>query len=290
MRIREGELDEDNLPLEEIENLSYYNFMGHLEVPFYQIGGLASTEKLAELCHVNEGKKVLVVGCGTGFNACYIAKKFGCSVVGVDIAEEAIKKTKERAEKEDLGDKVEFRVGDAYDLPFEPDTFDAVITQSVSYFLDMGRALKEFMRVLKPGGYVGINEIFKDKDMPPKIAEEILKAEQIIGEITELPFTIHTPEDWKQWLENAGLKEVKIHENRKPMSLREFPQVIKEIGGFGKFSKIMIKITKYALVSKVIRERFRKLIKAKRVLVGSPLFQTATSRHVGYVLGIGKKV
>lgn len=164
---------ENRLSIEEIENLSYYDFMGYLGVPFFQIGGLKSTEKLGELCQIDEDKRVLVVGCGTGFNTCYLARKFGCRLMGVDIAEEAIKKAKERAEKEKLEKMVEFRVGDAYALPFEAGAFDAVITQFVSQFLDME---KEFTRVLKKGGFVGVNEMFKDEEMPPKVAEEILEA------------------------------------------------------------------------------------------------------------------
>lgn len=280
---------EKGLSIDEVENLSYYDFMGYLGVPFYQIGGLKSTERLGESCQLDNSKNVLVVGCGTGFNACYLAKRFGSRIVGVDIAEEAIKKARERAEREDLQDRVEFRVGDAYDLPFEDGKFDVVLTQFVSQFLDMNRALEEFMRVLKDGGCVGINEMFKDKEMPPKIAEKILEAERIIGEITELPFTIHTSEDWNECLEKAGLKEVKIQENREPMSLKEAPQIFKEMGGFGKFIKIMIQLMKYTLLSKVIRNRFTKLSKTKRILVGSPIMKTSTSKHVGYIIGVGKK-
>ena len=42
-----------------------------------------------------------------------------------------------KAENENFTDTVEFRVGDAYDLPFEDNTFDVVITQFVSQFFDM---------------------------------------------------------------------------------------------------------------------------------------------------------
>lgn len=281
---------ENDLSIEEIEKLSYYDFMGYLGVSFFQIGGLRSTEKLAELCQLDNSKKVLEVGCGTGFNTCFIAKKFGCRIVGVDVAEMAIKRAKERAEEENLKDRVEFRLGDAYDLPFEGDTFDAVITQFVSQFLDMEKALTEFTRVLKEGGCIGINEIYKDKEMPPKAAEEILEAEKIIAEITQLPFTIHTSEDWKECLEKAGLNEVEIEKNTEPMSLKETPLIIKEIGGFRKFIKLLVLTTKYTLLSKVIRSRFRKLNKAKRALVGSPIIRSSSSRYVGYILGVGKKI
>ena len=277
------------LSIEEIEKLSYYDLMGYLEVPFFQTGGLSSTDKLGELCRIDKDTNVLVVGCGTGFNACHIARKFGCRLVGVDIAEKSVKKAKERAENDNLTDMVEFRVGNAYDLPFEASTFDVVITQFVSQFLDMEKALKEFTRVLKMGGCVGINEMFKDNEMQPNVAEKILEAEQIIGEITELPFIIHTPDEWRDCLEKAGLEEIEIHENKKPMSLREAPQMFREIGGFGKFLKLMTKMMKITLFSKVIRKRFNKLGKSKKILVGSPLIKSASSKHVGYILGIGRK-
>ncbi len=152
-------MTENNLSMEKIEKLSYYDFMSYLDVPFFHIGGLKSTMELAELCQIGKDSKVLMVGCRTGFTACYLAKKFGCTVMGVDIAEVSINKAKERAEKENLGDKVEFCIGDAYDLQFKSNTFDVVMTEFVSQFLDKDIAFREFVRVLKPGGYVGINEL-----------------------------------------------------------------------------------------------------------------------------------
>jgi ubiquinone/menaquinone biosynthesis C-methylase UbiE len=280
---------ENNLSIDEIENLSYYDFMGYLGVPFFQIGGLESTGELARLSHIEAGKKVLIVGCGTGFNAGFIAKKFGCHVTGVDISEKSIKKAQERSIKEKLQDSVEFRVGDAYDLPFGPESFDAVMTEFVSQFLDLDRAFFEFVRVLRPGGYVGINEMFKDADVPEKIGSKILTAEEIISDITKLPFRIHTPEYWKRGLEKVGLTDVEIHENKKMIGLGESPEIIREIGGFWMTFRMMIRFTKYYILSKKIRERFKKLNKAKRVLVGSPMFPTKTSKHVGYILGVGKK-
>ncbi len=244
---------------------------------------------MGELCRIDKSQNVLVVGCGTGFNACHLARKFGCTLVGVDLAGETIKKANERAENEKLSDTVDFRVGDAYDLPFEADTFDVVITQFVSQFLDMEKAHREFTRVLKKGGRIGINEIFKDREMPPKIAGNILEAERIISEITELPFIIHTSGEWRWCLENAGLKKVEIHKNMEPMSLSEAPQMFRDMGGFGFFLKLIINMTKITLSSKVIRNRFKKMDNAKRILVGAPLIKFATSKHVGYILGVGSK-
>jgi arsenite methyltransferase len=61
------------------------------------------------------------VGCGAGVTACYLAKRYGCRLVGVDISARIIERSRERAKKERVADRVEFRVADAQDLPFEDD-------------------------------------------------------------------------------------------------------------------------------------------------------------------------
>lgn len=276
-------MKENNPSIEEIENLGYYDLMSFLGTPFFHLGGPESSENLARLCRIDNNSKVLMVGCGSGFTAFYLAKKFGCSVVGVDIAEVSIEEAKERAKKEDLEDKVEFQIGDAYDLPFEDCTFDTVITEFVSQFLDQDKAFREFVRVLKPGGCVGINEMFKERDIPPQAAEEIIKIEQIINDLTQLPFKLHSPEDWKKWLKNAGLVDVQVQEHRKYMGIRDSPYIIKEMGGWGKVVGLMARMAKYTLISKKIRNRFKQLQKVKYVLMR----KKTTSRHVGYILGTG---
>jgi ubiquinone/menaquinone biosynthesis C-methylase UbiE len=277
------------LSIQEIEALGYYDFMSYLEVPYFHIGGLVSTEKLAELCRLDRNKKVLMVGCGTGFSACYLAKKVGCLVVGVDIAELSIEKAKERAKNEGLEEKTDFRIGDAYALPFEAGTFDAVITEFVSQFLDRDRAFREFARVLKPGGCVGINEMYREKEIPPRHAEKITHAENIFGEITGLPFTLQTPEEWKKELEEAGLVNVRSRKCRPTPSLEETKKLIGAMGGtlgFARyFAGLMVKMIKYTLISKKVRYRFRQLGEGKKIL----LRKKSTAKYVGYVLATGTK-
>lgn len=119
------------------------------------IGGLKATKELIELCHINEGKYVLEVGCGVGITSCYIAKMYGCRVIGVDISERMIKRANERARGEGLGNRVRFVVADVQNLPFRDGLFDAVIGESVTAFPDdKQRAASEYVRVTKPEGYV----------------------------------------------------------------------------------------------------------------------------------------
>ena len=163
------------------------------------IGGVAATEELMELCHVGAGQYILDVGCGAGVTPCFIAKRYGCRVVGVDISEGMIARSRERAQREGVADRVEFRVADAQDLPFEDDLFDAVITESVTAFPeDKQRAVCEYARVTKPGGYVGINESTWRKVPPPP---------ELIAWAAQAPDTSVNPlpsEEWEGLLAGAA--------------------------------------------------------------------------------------
>jgi ubiquinone/menaquinone biosynthesis C-methylase UbiE len=279
---KEEEEKKEKLSIEEIENLSYYDFMAYLNAPFFNLGGASSIDELAEMCGLSEGQKVLNVGCGTGFNSCYLAKEYGCSIVGVDIAEGMVEKAKERAEKEELTNLVKFEIGDAYGLQFEDNSFDGVITSFVCQFLNLEKAFKEFRRVLKPGGYIAINEMYKADAIPEEPAEIVNRGEEIFQEIIELPFKYYTANDWVKAFENANLKDVQLEEV--PYKSIKIRQLIKDIGGYKYMFKTMGAIIKLAWKSKKLRHRFGLLGQAKKVFRNKE-----AKKYVGYVLVVGKK-
>ena len=173
------------------------------------LGGLGATEELIELCHIGEGKHVLDVGCGVGVTPCFIAKRYGCRVVGVDISEGMIERSKERAKREGVADRVEFRLADAQDLPFEDDLFDAVFTESVTALPeDKQRAVNEYVRVTKPGGYVGLNEGTWIKTPPPtELAEYLSGTFGVKGRLL-------TSDEWEELLASAGLRDLLVRTHK----------------------------------------------------------------------------
>jgi len=169
------------------------------------IGGIEATEALLELCHISKDKYVLDVGCGAGVTPVFIAKRYGCRVVGVDISEGMVERSKERAKRERVADRVELRVADAQDLPFDNNSFDAVITESATAFPeDKKKAVNEYVRVTKPGGYVGLNESTWLKVPPPP--ELIAWASQDLGANVK-PLTSG---EWVGLLKAAGLREMVV--------------------------------------------------------------------------------
>jgi SAM-dependent methyltransferase len=183
---------------------AYFDFAAYVGLTKH-LGGLEATEELAELCHMGEGKYVLDVGCGVGVTPCFIAKRYGCRVVGVDIREGMIKRSRERAKREGVADRTEFRTADAQDLPFEDDLFDAVITESVAAFPeDKQRAVNEYVRVTKPGGYVGLNEsTWLKAPVPPEFIACV--SQDVCGSAEPL-----TADDLVGLLEGVGLREITV--------------------------------------------------------------------------------
>jgi len=72
----------------ETEN-SYFELQAYWGMTKH-MGGLKATRQLVELCHISEDKYVLVVGCGVGVTPCYLVKRYGCRVVGVDLSDKMI--------------------------------------------------------------------------------------------------------------------------------------------------------------------------------------------------------
>ena len=187
--------------LKEIPEPSYFELQASLGVTAH-MGGLQATKELVAFCHVDKDVSVLDVGCGIGAATCYIAKTYGCSIVGVDISEEMVARSKKRAQKEGVRDKTEFRVGDAQILPFEDATFDVVVSESVIAFVqDKKRAITEYARVVKPQGYVGLNETTW---ITPPSQELVTYLASITGVDPE------SPEGWEELLKNSGLDTVVV--------------------------------------------------------------------------------
>ena len=164
-------------------------------------GGLEKTDEMAKMCKIGKGKRVLVIGCGKGITACYLAQKYDCEVVGIDVSEKMVNYARELAKKKKLDNKVSFRVADAHNLPFEDESFDMVIAECTTVVLNKEKAFREFLRVLKPGGYIGDLEMAWKKQ-PPK--ELVRRTYEVWG-----GFKTMTLEEWRKFFENLGLVEVK---------------------------------------------------------------------------------
>lgn len=104
---------------------------------------------------LQEGCRVLDLGCGTGDEARWMAPLVGATgrVVGVDYSQTMIEEARKRAA--DLNLPLEFHQGTAYALDFPDDSFDRCrAIHTLSALHDPEKALAEMVRVLRPGGRI----------------------------------------------------------------------------------------------------------------------------------------
>jgi 2-polyprenyl-3-methyl-5-hydroxy-6-metoxy-1,4-benzoquinol methylase len=111
--------------------------------------------KLVKHAGIRSGQRVLDVGCGTGPVA-VTAALHGAKVTGLDLTPELLEHAKENSRVAEVD--VEWRQGDAEDLPFDDATFDVVVSQFGHIFAPRPEvAVQEMLRVLKPGGTIAFS-------------------------------------------------------------------------------------------------------------------------------------
>jgi ubiquinone/menaquinone biosynthesis C-methylase UbiE len=233
---------------------------------YFHLGGFDATRELIDLCLVNENRRVIDIGCASGKTACYLAQRYGCNVLGVDILPAMVERAKERARAEGVTGKVDFMVGDAQKLPLKDDLFDVVVGEFITGLVnDKEGAVKEYVRVAKPGGMIGLNEATWLKAPPPQ--EIIGFLARAVGFKEEL----FTPEGWKELLERSGVKQIRA-KTYKTESLKDPKEDIKDL----------VRVFPRIVYSLIRRPRFREFIKMSMAVPKNLL------DYFGYGLYVGR--
>lgn len=141
---------------------------------FYPKGKKDISEKRAQelmqdllASNLNLKKKHLVLdaGCGQGVVSTYLARKYGCKIVGITIVPFEVKKANALAKKVRVRGNVEYHVMDYTHTTFADNQFDAIYTmESFVHSPNTKGTLEEFFRILKPGGRLAMFEYTMAKD------------------------------------------------------------------------------------------------------------------------------
>jgi SAM-dependent methyltransferase len=126
------------------------------------------------LAGLKPGETVLDIGSGGGLDAFLSAARVGPSgkVIGVDMTPEMIARARRAAEKGGYT-QVEFRLGQAEELPVEDQTIDVVISNCVINLCeDKGKVFREAGRVLESGGRLEISDMVTDEPLPLSFSDE----------------------------------------------------------------------------------------------------------------------
>ncbi len=156
---------------------------------------------------IDPNDKILDIGCGGGGNIERYAKMIlNGKIFGIDYSRTAVNVSTEINKRYIIQGIVEISQGSVSSLPFPDDFFNLVSGFEAYYFWpDLTRDLREIYRILKPNGhFILVNEGYKcNNQKRRKGAEKWSK----LGN-----FPIHTPEEYKEFLEQAGFSNIQIFE------------------------------------------------------------------------------
>jgi ubiquinone/menaquinone biosynthesis C-methylase UbiE len=151
---------EDARMAEEPLKLETYTH-GHAPATVRQHGRRTAEEAAAFLLpDLRPGLHVLDVGCGPGSITCGLAERVAPGrVVGVDLSGETLAAARQDAAARGL-DNLRYEEASVYALPYADATFDVGYAHQVFQHLrEPARALAEMVRVLRPGGLVGVRDV-----------------------------------------------------------------------------------------------------------------------------------
>lgn len=133
----------------------------------FHVGGRAASREVAEHLDLAPDLAVLDVGCGLGGPARFLAREYGCRVIGIDLTPEYIDAARTLTEWLGLGDAVDFHVGSALEMPFGDASFDRGLMVHVGMNIADKRSLfQDIARVLRPGGVFGVCDIMRRAEGP----------------------------------------------------------------------------------------------------------------------------
>ena len=147
----------------------------YADLPESNVASFAGTGNPFSVGPVNQGETVVDIGSGAGFDSLIASRLVGPTgrVVGFDMTDEMLKKARAGAEAMGAAN-VEFREGLAESLPL-PDGFAEVVISNgvLNLTLDKTETLREWFRILKPGGRLQVGDILVEREVPNSALDDI---------------------------------------------------------------------------------------------------------------------
>lgn len=183
-----------------MEKPKYLDLLAQHGVSCAHPGGFSMTRELLRHETITPEMILLDIGCGTGQTSAYIATHYPCRVVAADINPKMIERAGQTFNKNNLD--IPLVRADAMDLPFRKNSFHVVLSESVTAFTAIPKALREYQRVLKPGGILLAIEVTA---LLPLTQEEMTELKGVTG-LNDIP----AREEWFKMFQNAGFIDTKL--------------------------------------------------------------------------------
>jgi len=185
-------MDQNRLTEDDIDQMSYTDFIALLDETNRCPGGKKTIRRIRELIHIDGKTNILDVGSNTGFTSLELSRITPAKISGIDISESCVSQA-EKSLSEDIGSvrsRVTFQVASSYNIPFPGDNFDLIMAGGATGFMDdKSKAIHEYLRVLKPWGFLVMSPLTYHTQPPQKMVDDV---SEIIG-TTIKPMTT---KDW----------------------------------------------------------------------------------------------
>jgi cyclopropane fatty-acyl-phospholipid synthase-like methyltransferase len=160
-------------------------------------GGVEANDILAQKAGIQPTSYVLDVGSGMGGPARYLAARYGCQVMGLDVTESRYRSARRLTKMVKLDHLVDFHLGNALDMSFADDTFDVVIGQETwAHIPEKARLIAECARVVKYDGIIAFTDVLRRKALGQSELERLQQGMAIP--------TLETAEGYAQLLADSG--------------------------------------------------------------------------------------
>jgi tocopherol O-methyltransferase len=163
-------------------------------------GGEELYRQIALLTDMEEHDEVLDVACRRGVSLEYFVRENGVHGSGVDEDPNAIQQAEERAREAGLAGQLQFQAGPSEALPYRDEIFDVAVGElGLAAHCDPGAAVKELVRVTKPGGYIVLVQLVW------KAPVDEVRQRVLAEHLGTRPLMLV---EWKRRLKDLGVSEV----------------------------------------------------------------------------------
>jgi len=156
-------------------------------------------EVLAEIAHIKSSDIVLDAGCGVGGSSIFLAKKFGCKVIGITLSQKQADMATKNAQESGVASNTKFLVVDFENMTFPDGKFDVVWgIESICHANSKKKFIEDSYRILKPSGRLIVAD----------------------GFTTRSHFTDEEKNTMQKWLSGWGVNFLETKENFEAFSAK----------------------------------------------------------------------
>ena len=181
-------------------------------------GGETLYRSILRLLELSDASEFLLVPCGRGRSALFVAESTGAAGAGADPDPLMVAIARDRAKRAGLAGRLHFEQAPLDELPYQDAVFDVVVGElELGAARDPGAAVRELARVTKPGGAVVLIQLIWLRSLDEE------RRAALIEELGVRPLMLM---EWKQKLRDAGVVDLHVEDWSDSAATRSRPSVL----------------------------------------------------------------